>query len=81
MIQTLPQPENQPRIETGVVQFGDDWPGVFIRGDNACIYGFLLQQLLDDPDIDPLVKLNLGGLPELLLSCQVKPNDPIAPTA
>jgi hypothetical protein len=23
------------RVETGPVQFGDDWPGVFIRGDNA----------------------------------------------
>lgn len=23
------------RVETGVVQFGDDWPGVFIRGDHA----------------------------------------------
>lgn len=26
------------RIETGVVQFGDDWPGIFIRGDNAKMY-------------------------------------------
>ena len=23
------------RVETGPVQFGDDWPGLFIRGDNA----------------------------------------------
>lgn len=23
------------RIETGAVQFGDDWPGMFIRGDSA----------------------------------------------
>lgn len=23
------------RIETGAVRFGDDWPGLFIRGDNA----------------------------------------------
>ncbi|MFV1564474.1 MULTISPECIES: hypothetical protein [unclassified Phaeobacter] len=23
------------RLETGTVQEGDDWPGVFIRGDNA----------------------------------------------
>jgi hypothetical protein len=27
------------RVETGAVQFGDDWPGVFIRGDNA--FGFI----------------------------------------
>ena len=31
---TLPQfPEGRP--ETGPMQFGNDWPGVFIRGDNA----------------------------------------------
>lgn len=23
------------RLETGAVQFGNDWPGVFIRGDEA----------------------------------------------
>ena len=23
------------RVETGPLQVGDDWPGVFIRGDNA----------------------------------------------
>lgn len=27
--------ETAPRIETGPVQFGDDWPGSFFRGDNA----------------------------------------------
>lgn len=24
-----------PRVESGAVQFGDDWPGLFLRGDNA----------------------------------------------
>lgn len=28
-------PEADPRVETGTVQFGEDWPGLFIRGD-AC---------------------------------------------
>lgn len=30
-------PDNgpNPRVETGAVQFGKDWPGLFIRGDNA----------------------------------------------
>lgn len=23
------------RVETGATQFGDDWPGLFIRGDDA----------------------------------------------
>lgn len=28
----------EPRVETGVVEFDGDWPGVFIRGDNAAGY-------------------------------------------
>lgn len=31
------------RIETGIVQFNDDWPGFFLRGDDA----FALAQLLE----------------------------------
>jgi hypothetical protein len=34
-VQMLPAPVGLPRVETGAVQFGDDWPGLFIRGDNA----------------------------------------------
>ncbi len=33
LVRLLPAVEQ--RVETGVVQFGDDWPGIFIRGD-AC---------------------------------------------
>ncbi len=33
-IRSCSQPEGG-RVETGPVRFGDDWPGVFIRGDNA----------------------------------------------
>jgi len=33
-------PKQEKRVETGVVRFGDDWPGVFIRGDNA--FGFAM---------------------------------------
>ena len=33
MIQKLP--EAPFRVDTGAVQFGADWPGVFFRGDNA----------------------------------------------
>jgi len=32
------------RIETQVVQFGDDWPGLFIRGDNAIAFASAIQQ-------------------------------------
>ncbi len=38
-----PQPAPTDRAETGAMQFGDDWPGVFIRGDNAAGYAIALQ--------------------------------------
>lgn len=34
-VRSLPAPADGRRVETGAVQFGDDWPGLFIRGDNA----------------------------------------------
>lgn len=35
------------RIETGAIQFGDDWPGLFIRGDDALMLGLLLENCLN----------------------------------
>ena len=35
-IKEYPNPnEDGSRMETGIVRFGDDWAGVFIRGDSA----------------------------------------------
>ena len=39
-------PAAEPRVETGPVQFGNDWPGVFIRGDCAFGYAMCLEQVL-----------------------------------
>lgn len=36
-----------PRVETGAVQFGEDWPGLFIRGDNAFALAINIQALLE----------------------------------
>lgn len=36
-------PAAEPRVETGPIQFGDDWPGTFIRGDNAFAHAMNLQ--------------------------------------
>ncbi|MEN8764135.1 MAG: hypothetical protein ABF290_17120 [Thiogranum sp.] len=36
--------EQTERVETGPVQFGDDWPGIFIRGDNAAHYALMLSR-------------------------------------
>ena len=35
------------RIESGVVQFGDDWPGIFFRGKDAYFYGTQVQAALE----------------------------------
>lgn len=44
------------RPETAPMQFGDDWPGLFIRGDNAVYIGRLLQEVLDVvvPPLSPI---------------------------
>lgn len=34
-VRELPAPPDGKRVESGVVAFGDDWPGVFLRGDSA----------------------------------------------
>ena len=34
-VRQIPAPPGPGRVETGAVQFGDDWPGLFIRGDDA----------------------------------------------
>ena len=54
------------RPETGPMQFDDDWPGLFIRGDNAHYYALALSRLMDG-DTDVLtVEAPLRGLLELL---------------
>lgn len=35
------------RLETGTVQCGDDWPGVFIRGDQAMHYAMVLETMIE----------------------------------
>ncbi len=63
----LPMPAGFERIETGAVQFGDDWPGVFIRGDNAAYYSLALDSLMNG-NIDPMTTGILAGLNGLLKS-------------
>lgn len=36
------------RVETGPVQFGDDWPGLFIRGDNVGWYAMAVKRAADE---------------------------------
>ena len=64
------------RPETGPMQFGEDWPGVFIRGDNACWYPLVLKSFLDahpskegDNFQDGYYRRQLEDLRGLLHSC------------
>lgn len=56
------------RLETGPLQEGDDWPGVFIRGDNALMgYAPALEAILKHQP-DSIAKIQCKGLLDLLKS-------------
>jgi hypothetical protein len=67
-IQKMPQLKGRP--ETGPMQFGDDWPGVFIRGDialfDACAVMAAVERL---SEADWLLKAQLIGLAKTLRCC------------
>lgn len=72
------------RPETGVMQFEDDWPGVFIRGDNAIAIALHLGAVLRCIDAGlavPAVYLaRIKSLLALLDSCDAR-NKPQAQRA
>lgn len=57
-VRKLPYPEDgQGRVETGSIQFGDDWPSYHMRGDDAFALALHIGVLMDylekrppDPD-------------------------------
>jgi hypothetical protein len=69
-------PHMTARVETGPTQFGNDWPGVFIRGDNAFNYHIHLRALLASADGNDIISTSVvAGLADLLGSCIVGPED------
>lgn len=69
----LQMPENMNRVETGVIQFGDDWPGVFIRGDNACHMAMLMRTAAQSLRVsinDEISAAQLESYAELIASCK-----------
>lgn len=60
----LPAPQGLPRVETGAVQFGDDWPGLFLRGDNAVALKIWIRSLCEllEQHPDPRVADRLDHL-------------------
>lgn len=66
------------RPETGAMEFGTDWPGVFIRGDNALYFSWELKRLLDnieEKDIQ-VNKIFIQGLISLLNSSNFHADNP-----
>ncbi len=55
--------EHAERVETGPVQFNEDWPGFFLRGDATLYYAMCLENVLnavetgEDPDAVFLLSL------------------------
>lgn len=74
-VQKVPMPDGWTRPETGPMQFGDDWPGVFIRGDNALAYslsaGRAVEALRQNPNYQ-IEAAMLAGLMRVLQSCRVE---------
>lgn len=63
----------EPRVETGPVAFGQDWTGLFIRGDGCFMYAsaarVALAKLDELPAGDPQMAMARGmlrGLAEML---------------
>lgn len=58
------------RVETGALEINDDWPGVFIRGDNAMHYAMSIKQALvkleAEPNLDIHSALAISSLKSLL---------------
>ena len=69
----LDLPEEESRLESGVVQVGqDDWPGIFIRGDEALYAAHLLRMFIKSgKDLDKISMMGIENLASLLESCKV----------
>jgi hypothetical protein len=74
-IMTRLLPEQESRVETGPTKFGEDWTGIFIRGDHAAWYAMILREILAHSQdqvgtLSSIDQMGLEQLAELLESCQ-----------
>jgi len=63
------------RAETGTIKFGDDWRGVFIRGDDAFGYAVHLRRLLSLGSTPRIAAQILKGVIDLLESADERRRD------
>ena len=57
-------------VETGIIQFGKDSPGVFISGDDVLIYAVSLQVCLEHPSESHAADTT-KSLVDLLCECRM----------
>lgn len=64
------------RVETGPLQINDDWPGLFIRGDNALHYAahlaVVLERINAEDNLTAVSSAVIHGLLDDLLSCDTR---------
>jgi len=74
-------PEQEERVETGITQFDNDWPGIFIRGDMAMVFAIHIEDVLlvledkgivPDSVLDAVRRTDLANWAKLLKSCNEK---------
>ena len=65
-------PPQGKRVESGPVRFGDDWPGVFLRGDQSLFLATILRKVTRQHKLGFLEHAAVEGLAETLESCDAR---------
>lgn len=76
-IQKLPAAAS--RVESGAVQFGDDWPGLFLRGDECLFLIADLRRMFEQLGADRLAVLNVGTGIQIATLLELIEKDVIVP--
>ena len=64
-------PAVSPQLQSGAVQFGEDLPGIFIRGDEALELAEFLDLVVSGTVADKAAMVRLRQLSEFLEQCGV----------
>lgn len=78
-------PPVKARAETGNMRFGEDWTGVFIRGDHAFHACHMIHSIVDDVEagrpVNPIALFQLRNLGRMFARCDERQSRPDRPTA
>jgi len=65
----------EKRVESGPIMFGEDWPGLFLRGDDCFRFTFALREATLDLKLGLITRSVLMGLLDALESSNAANND------